>query len=297
MHINNKIQSYCLKTMSEASPSDNARAVLFILIMGNSQNTLSLTEGLNLAGRVALVTGGSRGIGKAIAMRLAEAGAQVVIGYLRDEAAANEATVGIARQFNVEAVAIRANVSKVAEAESLVKAAVRKFGRLDIVACNAGIWEGAAVEEISEELWDRVIDINLRGTWAICRAAVPVLKEQGWGRIVIVSSTAGQRGEANFSNYAASKGGQISFAKSLAVELGQYGITVNAVAPGWIETEMTAKTFTDEQFRRSVEQAIPVGRIASSDDIALPVLFLCSEWARHITGEVLNINGGSVLCG
>ncbi|MBA3767652.1 MAG: SDR family oxidoreductase [Acidobacteria bacterium] len=244
-----------------------------------------------------MVTGGSRGIGKAIAMRLAEAGAQVVIGYLRDEAAANEATVGIARQFNVEAVAIRANVSKVAEAESLVKAAVRKFGRLDIVACNAGIWEGAAVEEISEELWDRVIDINLRGTWAICRAAVPVLKEQGWGRIVIVSSTAGQRGEANFSNYAASKGGQISFAKSLAVELGQYGITVNAVAPGWIETEMTAKTFTDEQFRRSVEQAIPVGRIASSDDIALPVLFLCSEWARHITGEVLNINGGSVLCG
>ncbi len=112
-----------------------------------------------------------------------------------------------------------------------------------------------------------------------------------------MSSTAGQRGEANFSNYAASKGGQISFAKSLAVELGPFGVTVNAVAPGWVETEMTAGTFTDEAFRQSVEEAIPVRRIATPDDIALPVLFLCSEWARHITGEVLNINGGAVLCG
>jgi len=253
-------------------------------------------EGLDLAGRVALVTGGSRGIGKAIAQRLAEAGAQIIISYLCDEAAANEIAAGIARRFNIEAVAIRADMSNVVEAESLVEAAVGKFGHLDILACNAGIWEGAAVEEITEEMWDRVIDINLRGTWTICRAAVPVLKAQRLGRIVIVSSTAGQRGEANFSNYAASKGGQISFAKSLAVELGQYGITVNAVAPGWVETEMTARTFNDEQIRRSVEQAIPVGRIASPDDIALPVLFLCSQWARHITGEVLNINGGSVLC-
>jgi len=261
------------------------------------QKTVSLMEGMNFAGRVALVTGGSRGIGKAIAVRLAEAGAQIVINYLHDEAAANETTAGIAQQFNVKAVAIRADISVVTEAKSLVEAVVGNFGRLDILACNAGIWEGAAVEEITEDLWDRVLDTNLRGTWAICRAAVPVLKSQGWGRILIVSSTAGQRGEANFSNYAASKGGQISFAKSLAVEVGQYGITVNAVAPGWVDTEMTADTLNDGQFRRSVEQSIPVGRIASPDDIALPVLFLCSEWARHITGEVLNINGGAVLCG
>lgn len=265
--------------------------------MSDSQNTVSLMDGLSLAGRVALVSGGSRGIGRAIAVRLAEAGAQVVINYLRAEAAAKETAAEIARQFNVKAVTIRADISDVAEAESLVKAAVGEFGRLDILVCNAGIWEGAAVEEITEELWDRAIDINLRGTWAICRAAVPVLKNQRWGRIVIVSSTAGQQGEANFSSYAASKGGQISFAKSLAVELGQHGITVNAVAPGWVETEMTAKTFTEGQFRKSVEQSIPLGRIASPDDIALPVIFLCSEWARHITGEVLNINGGSVLCG
>jgi 3-oxoacyl-[acyl-carrier protein] reductase len=254
-------------------------------------------EGLNLEGRVAVVTGGSRGIGRAIAVRLAEAGARIIISYHADEAAATETTDAIFRQYQVEATAIRADVSNADEAAHLVNAAIEKFGRLDILVCNAGIWEGAAIEEITEELWDRVLDVNLKGTWAVCCAAVPALKRQGWGRIVLLSSTAGQRGEANYSNYAASKAGQIALAKSLAVELGGYGVTVNAVAPGWVETEMTAKAFTAEDFRKDVERSIPVGRIASADDIALPVLFLCSEWARHINGEVLNINGGSVLCG
>ena len=252
---------------------------------------------MNLAGRVAVVTGGSRGIGRAIAARLAEAGAQVIIGYKSDEVAASETAAAIAGQYQAEVLAVRSDVCELSGAEHLINTAVERFGRLDILVCNAGIWEGAAVEDISEELWDRVLDVNLKGTWTACRAAVPVLKRQGWGRIVIVSSTAGQRGEANVSNYAASKGGQIAFTKSLAVELARYGVTVNSVAPGWVETEMTAKAFTDESFRRSVEGTIPVGRIASPDDVALPVLFLCSDWARHITGEVLNVNGGSVLCG
>jgi 3-oxoacyl-[acyl-carrier protein] reductase len=254
-------------------------------------------EGLNLAGRVAVVTGGSRGIGRAVAERLAEAGAQVVISYLSDETAAQDAVTAIRGEYKVEASAVRVDVSDVGEAAQLVQTAFEKFGRLDILVCNAGVWEGAAVEELTEEAWDRVLDVNLKGTWAVCRAAVPFLKRQGWGRIVLVSSTAGQRGEANYSNYAASKAGQIAFTKSLAVELGAYGVTVNAVAPGWVETEMTAKAFTVEGFRQSVERTIPLGRIASPDDVAWPVLFLCSEWARHITGEVLNINGGSVLCG
>lgn len=254
--------------------------------------------GLNLAGRVALVTGGSRGIGKAIAGRLAEAGARVIISYKSNETAAAEAAESYARRYGVEVLALRSDVCEVAGAEYLINTAVEKFGRLDIVVCNAGIWEGAAVEEISEELWDRVIDVNLKGTWTVCRAAVPVLKRQRrGGRIVIISSTAGQRGEANVSNYAASKGGQIAFTKSLAVELARYEITVNVVAPGWVETEMTAQAFTDEDYRRSIEASIPLGRVASTDDVALPVLFLCSDWARHITGEVLNVNGGSVLCG
>lgn len=252
---------------------------------------------MNLAGRVAVVTGGSRGIGRAIAARLAEAGALVIIGYKSDEVAASEAAAAIAGQYQAEVLAVGSDVCELSGAEHLINTAVERYGRLDIVVCNAGIWEGAAVEDISEELWDRVLDVNLKGTWTACRAAVPVLKRQGWGRIVIVSSTAGQRGEANVSNYAASKGGQIAFTKSLAVELARHGVTVNAVAPGWVETEMTAKAFTDENFRRSVETTIPLGRIASPDDVALPVLFLCSEWARHITGEVLNVNGGSVLCG
>ena len=254
-------------------------------------------DGLSLRGRVALVTGGSRGIGRAVAERLGEFGAHVVVNYMRDEAAAEKLAATLVERYAVESLAVRGDVSELVGGEALVKATLEKFGRLDILVCNAGIWEGLPVEEISEELWDRTLDTNLKGTWTVCRAAVPQMKRQGWGRIVVVSSTAGQRGEANFSNYAASKGGQISLTKSLAAELGAWGITVNAVAPGWVETEMTAKVFENEESRREIERAIPLGRVATPDDVALPVLFLCSEWARHITGEVLNVNGGSVLCG
>jgi 3-oxoacyl-[acyl-carrier protein] reductase len=181
------------------------------------------------------------------------------------------------------------------DARRVVSRAIEEFGRLDIVVCNAGIWEGASVESLEEEMWDRTIDINLRGTWTICRAAIPFLKERKGGRVVVVSSTAGQRGEANYANYAASKGGQISFVKSLAIELAPHGVTVNAVAPGWVETDMTAEHLADARRRLEAEGEIPLGRVAEPDDIALPILFLCSDWARHITGEVLSINGGSVL--
>jgi 3-oxoacyl-[acyl-carrier protein] reductase len=253
-------------------------------------------EGLSLQGRVALVTGGSRGIGRATVLRLAELGASVLVNYARDEQAA-ALVVREVEELGAKALAVRADVSSLTEAERLVKVTLEEFGRLDILVCNAGIWEGAPVELISEELWDRVLDINLKGTWTMCRAAVPVMKPQKLGRIVIVSSTAGQRGEANVSNYAASKGGQISFTKSLASELAAQGITVNSVAPGWVETEMNTEVFADESYRRRIEQTIPLGRIASADDIAHAIVFLCTDWAQHITGEVLNVNGGSVLCG
>ncbi|HLL76853.1 MAG TPA: 3-oxoacyl-ACP reductase family protein [Pyrinomonadaceae bacterium] len=252
--------------------------------------------GLNLRGRVAVVTGGSRGIGRAVVERLAEAGVNVSINYVRGEAAAAEAK-RTAEGFGVRAEIIRGDVSSVAEALAVARATFEKFGRLDVLVCNAGLWEGAPVEEMNEDLWGRVLDTNLKGTWAACRAAVPYMKRQAFGRIVIVSSTAGQRGEAYYSNYAASKGGQISFAKSLAVELAPNGINVNAVAPGWVSTEMTADALSEEGERRAVEDSIPLRRIASPDEIARPVVFLCSDWARHITGEVLNVNGGSVLCG
>ncbi|HKC65126.1 MAG TPA: 3-oxoacyl-ACP reductase family protein [Pyrinomonadaceae bacterium] len=253
-------------------------------------------EGLGLEGQVALVTGGSRGIGRATVMRLARLGANVAVNYLRDERAARE-VVEECERLNVKALAIQADVSRVRDAERLVKRILDKFGRLDILVCNAGVWEGAAVDEMTEELWDRVLEINLKGTWTVCRSAVPFMKKSRSGRIIIVSSTAGQRGEANVSNYAASKGGQISFMKSLASELAADGINVNAVAPGWVETDMCEGVFADALYRKAVESTIPLGRVASADDIACAIAFLCTGWARHITGEVLNVNGGSVLCG
>jgi 3-oxoacyl-[acyl-carrier protein] reductase len=251
---------------------------------------------LNLSNRVAIVTGGSRGIGRATVDCFAALGANVAVNFVKDERAAAEA-VSAVHKLGCDALAVRADVSKVSEAQQLIDATVEHFGRLDFLVCNAGIWEGATVDEMSEETWDRTLDLNLKGTWAACRAAVPHMKSEKFGRIVIVSSTAGQRGEANVSNYAASKGGQISFTKSLAAELGPFGINVNSVAPGWVDTDMCADVFADKSFRKSIEDLHPIGRVATPADIAWPIVFLCSEWARHITGEILNVNGGAVLCG
>jgi 3-oxoacyl-[acyl-carrier protein] reductase len=251
---------------------------------------------LNLNGQVAVVTGGSRGIGRAVVLRLAELGASVVVNYVKDANAA-ESIVAQCRELGVKAAAIRADVAQLSDAQALIDKTMAQFNRLDILVCSAGIWEGAPVEVIPEELWDRTIEVNLKGTWTVCRSAVPVMKKQRSGRIVIISSTAGQRGEANVSNYAASKGGQISFTKSLSSELAEFGVTVNCVAPGWVDTELNDNVFADKERLNSIVRGIPLGRVATADDIAYPVVFLCTEWARHITGEVLNVNGGSVLCG
>ena len=253
------------------------------------------SDTLNLNGRVALVTGGSRGIGRAVVLRLAELGANVAVNY-RENSDAADSVVNEARQLGVEAEAVRGDVASTGDAQLLVDETVRIFKRLDLLICNAGIWKGFAVEEIPEDLWDTTIEINLKGTWTICKAAVPVMKQQRFGRIVIVSSTAGQRGEAFVSNYAASKGGQISFTKSLAPELAPFGINVNCVAPGWVDTKLNDSVFADTARKESIAKGIPLG-IATADDIACPIVFLCTDWARHITGEVLNVNGGSVLCG
>jgi NAD(P)-dependent dehydrogenase (short-subunit alcohol dehydrogenase family) len=251
---------------------------------------------LGLSGKVALITGASRGIGKAVAEILAAQGAHVAINYVHDgKAAAN--VVAEAEKHGIKAVAIQADVSKVAEADRLVKETVEHFGRLDFLVCNAGIWKGQPVESISEELWDKTIEINLKGTWTVCRAAVPFMKKQEFGRIVIVSSTAGQRGEAGVSNYAASKGGQISFTKSLASELASFGINVNSVAPGWVDTDLNDEVFEDKARLESILKTIPVARIGRAEEIAGPIVFLCSSWASYVTGEVFNVNGGSVLCG
>jgi len=248
-----------------------------------------------LSGRVSIVTGASRGIGRATAFRLAEAGADVVVNYVNNEAAAEDVARRV-RELGVRAITVRADVGDVNQAKALVEAAVESLGRVDVMVANAGIWDGAPVEELSEELWDKVIDANLKGTWAVCKACVPVMKGQKRGSIVIVSSTAGQRGEASYSNYAASKGGQISFTKSLAAELAP-DIRVNSVAPGWVDTNMNDGVFNDKSYEQKIVEGIPLRRLATADDIALSIVFLASDWARHITGEILNVNGGAVLCG
>ena len=252
-------------------------------------------DSFQLRDRVALVTGGSRGIGRAVVERLSDLGSHVVVNYQANRDAAEE-VVALAKGKGVEALAVQGNVAELNDATRMIQTTLERFNRLDVLVCNAGIWEGAPVDEIPEELWDRTIDINLKGTWTMCCAAAPVMKKQRFGRIVILTSTAGQRGEANYSNYAASKGGQIAFTKSLAAELGEFGINVNAVAPGWVETDMTASALASEDLK-TISRSIPVGAVATPDDIAYPVAFLCSGWARHITGEILNVNGGSVLCG
>ncbi len=265
-----------------------------ILFMMDISAAIQLPNNL-FAGKTAIVTGASRGVGRATALRLAEAGADVVVNYLSNDAEAFE-TVEMCKNKGVGAIAVRADVSEFTGAQEIAKQTLERFGRIDLLVCNAGIWDGAAIEDMSEELWNKVINTNLKSAWAMTKACVPAMKKQASAAIVMVSSTAGQRGEAGYSNYAASKGGQISFTKALASELCPK-IRVNAVAPGWIETAMVRPVFEDKVYEQSVIDSIPLKRIATTDDIALSICFLLSDWSRHITGEILNINGGAVLCG
>ncbi len=262
--------------------------------MNEEPVTVHLPENL-FAGKTAIVTGASRGVGRATALRLSEGGANIVVNYLSNEVEALE-TVRLCQEKGVEAIAAQADVSDMVAAQTLAKQTIERFGQIDLLVCNAGVWEGAAIEDMSEEIWNKVINTNLKSAWASTKACVPAMKKRPNGSIVMVSSTSGQRGEAGYSNYSASKGGMISFTKALASELCPK-IRVNAVAPGWIETAMVRPAFEDEEYYQSVIDTIPLKRIATTDDVALSICFLLSEWSRHITGEIVNINGGSVLCG
>jgi len=250
----------------------------------------------DLKDKVALITGGSRGIGAATALRFAENGAHLAISYLTREAEALK-VVAEARALGRRAIAIQAEVSSLADVRSLFDCTLDEFGRLDIVVANAGIWTGAEVEALDEQTWQRTIDVNLKGVYLCCQFGAQRMKPQRSGSIITVSSTAGQRGEAFHSHYAASKGGIISFTKSLASELGPFGINVNCVAPGWVDTDMSAGPLRDRRGLEQIVKDIPLRRVATADDVAGPILFLASDLARHVTGEVVNVNGGAVLCG
>ena len=249
---------------------------------------------LGLRGKRALVSGGSRGVGRATARLLAQAGADVGIGYLSREEEAEE-VVRELRGRGVRSFAQSGNLATPWGAELLFERGLVEFGGVDLFVGNAGIWtpDEVRVAVMTDEQWARTLEVNLTSIFNTVRLAARFLSDGG--RIVLVSSTAGQRGEAYHADYAASKGAVISFTKSVAVELAPRNITVNCVAPGWIDTEMVERPMAGG--RTEIERAIPLRRIATAEDVAGSIVFLCSSLARHVTGEILNVNGGSVLCG
>lgn len=253
---------------------------------------------IDLTGQVALVTGGSRGIGAATVKLLARAGASVAFTYHTREDDAKRVDEAV-RRDNGRAKRLQADVAKREDCERVVQETVAAFGRLDMFVANAGIWpvEDVPVQEMTDARWQETLAVNLDAVFFGTRAALGVMPPGG--RVVLVSSTAGQRGEAYHADYAASKGAVIAFVKSVCVEAAAKHITVNGVAPGWVDTEMARVPYERDEGKgkRDIEKAIPLGRVASAADIAGPIVFLLSPLARHITGEILNVNGGSVLCG
>jgi len=247
---------------------------------------------LGLEGKSAIVTGGSMGIGTAVALTLAREGCNVAINYRRHDDEAKE----VVRQVEAmgrKGLAVQADVSSFDDAQNMVDTVVKEFGGLDIMVCNAGInWDGV-IWKMTEKQWDAVINVNLKGYFNYNRAAALVFKDQKGGKIVNVSSINGLRGKFGQANYAASKGGEIAMSKTLAKELGKFNVNVNVVAPGMVMTEM-AKAIPPEFLNAAIDETM-VGRIATPEDCANVVAFLCSDCSRHVTGEVIKIDGGQYI--
>jgi 3-oxoacyl-[acyl-carrier protein] reductase len=253
---------------------------------------------ISLAGKAALVTGGSRGIGAAAVKMFAQAGADVVFNYnkAKDAAAQVEAE---ARKHGTRVEAFKADVSRHADNKKLVDQTIARLGRLDILVANAGVWnlEDLPIEKMSEKQWDEMMRINLKSVYSIIHFSVPQMIKQKSGKIIPISSTAGQRGESFHTHYGASKGAIISLTKGLATELARYGILVNCVAPGWVATDMSNPVLETKAGQKMAAAAIPLGRAGTAEEIAGPILFAASDLANFMTGEIINVNGGAVLCG
>ncbi|HUJ93641.1 MAG TPA: SDR family oxidoreductase [Terriglobales bacterium] len=256
---------------------------------------------ISLDNQVALITGGSRGIGAAAVRMFVAAGARTVFSYEKSHAKA-EALVRELGSTNCAAVA--SNLSGTESAAQLIDATVKRFGRLDILVANHGVWppEDAPIDKMSEAQWRSTMAINLDSVFALVKHSVAQMKKQpkqgpAAGHLVLVSSTAGQRGESFHCDYAATKGALISMVKGLSTELAREHIYVNCVAPGWVDTDMSASALNDPATRSRIFATIPLGRVAKPEEIAAPILFLCTEHAGFINGEVFNVNGGAVLIG
>ncbi|HXM20193.1 MAG TPA: SDR family oxidoreductase [Terriglobales bacterium] len=275
---------------------------------------------LSLSGKVALVTGGSRGIGAAAVRMFVAAGARVLFNYEkakrqadqlveelsgRDGAGRDVASRNVASNVSTDnCAAVACNLSGTETARELVARTVERFGRLDILVANHGIWpaEDVPIDQMGDSQWRNTVAVNLDSVFALVKCSVAQMKRQersgaAAGHIVLVSSTAGQRGEAFHCDYAATKGALISMVKGLSTELARDGIYVNCVAPGWVDTDMSASALNDPKSRAAIFAKIPLGRVAKPEEIAAPILFLCTPEAGFITGEVFNVNGGAVLVG
>lgn len=245
--------------------------------------------------KVALVTGGSRGIGRAVSILLGRLGASVGVNY-RADAAAAEATVREIEAAGGRARALQADLADDAAAGRLVDEVVAAWGRLDILVANHGIWKRAPLLEMEPSQWEETLRVNLGGLYSVCRHAARHMVARRSGTIVTIASTSGQRGEADYSHYSATKGGVIAFTRSLAVELAPHGIRVNGVAPGWVLTDMTREALEGAEGEEAI-RPIPLGRPGRPEEIAGPVAFLASDRASYMHGEILCVNGGAVMAG
>lgn len=256
---------------------------------------------LSLSGKVALISGGSRGIGAATVRLFAAADAKVAFSYRSARAQAE----ALAKECGAGACfPIASDLNSPEAARSLVAQTVQRFGRIDILVANHGVWpvEGSPIEKMSDEQWRSTLSINLDGVFGLVKHTVAQMKSQPrtvgpTGHIVLISSTSGQRGEAYHCDYSATKGALISMVKGLSTELAPAEIYVNCVAPGWVDTDMSAEAIADPNSGDEILRTIPLGRVGKPEEIAAPVLFLCTQHASFITGEVFNVNGGAVLAG
>jgi 3-oxoacyl-[acyl-carrier protein] reductase len=253
---------------------------------------------ISLAGKAALITGGSRGIGAASVKLFAQAGADVVFNYYRSREAAAQVEQE-ARKHSTRVESLKADLGKMADAKKLVDFTRERLGRLDILVANAGIWneQDTPIEKLTEREWDEMMRVNLKSVYSVIHFVVPHMIAQRSGRIIAISSTAGQRGESFHTHYGASKGAIISFVKGLSTELARHNILVNCVAPGWVDTDMSASVLRNKAGFKQATASIPLKRPGTAEEIAGPILFVASDLATFITGEVINVNGGSILCG
>jgi 3-oxoacyl-[acyl-carrier protein] reductase len=255
---------------------------------------------LSLDGKVALVTGGSRGIGAATVQMFVEAGARVFFNYEKAQAAAAKL---VREGGEANCAAMQCNLHGTGSARELVNACMQRFGRLDILVANHGVWpvEPASIDKMSDAQWRRTVAINLDSVFGLLKHSVAEMKKIASPKspchIVLISSTSGQRGEAFHCDYAATKGALISMVKGLATELIRDHIYVNSVAPGWVDTDMSKSALDDPTSAKEILSVIPIGRVGTPEEIAGPILFLCTSLAGFVTGEVFNVNGGAVLVG